>query len=223
MKIEQLNFLPRIDRLKISQKYITIFASGNSILDINDRHLKGLFSKTFVFTMNYGFEYFIKKGLCPDVNIHSDTRVTEYIATWMQKNPKSFKVLTRREAFDKHNIVHLSIADYMFVSTEFGRGNYTLTYLINLLQHYYPDKTILLFGFDCEVTKPSQKFYDTYTDFDKNKRGQKYPTMSRVLQCEKELVKYRDKNIINCNINSKSPVFKKELIQNILDKILGET
>ena len=217
-----ITYTPKINKIKIDQKYISVFASGNSILDINDRHLKALFEKTFIFTMNYGFEYFIGKGFNPNINIHSDIRVTEYIQKWLQSNKKSFKILSRKEAFNGQTIKYMDMVDYHFLTNEFGRGHYTIFWLLSILVNYYPNKTILLFGFDKEIKNNQQKFYDTYTNYDKNKRGSNYNTISKLVQCEKQLQKLKDKKIINCNIDSNSDVFEKIKTQNIIDKILGE-
>jgi len=207
-----INYLPTLNKLKIDNKTITIFASGSSILDIQDDILEDIFDNTFVITMNYGFEYFLNKNLTPNLNIHSDIRVSEYIYKYFVKAniEVPFKILSKNEAFNIRTKHCVDIIDYHFKTNQYGRSHYTLAWLMGILKNIFKDKQVLLFGHDCYV-KDFDKFYDSYTDFDFEKRGGKnYNVLYKTIQCDKQLEQYKKYNVINCNTESKSKVFKKQ-------------
>ena len=192
-------------QLKIDQPYIALFASGSSINDISMAEFEAIKSKAFVVTMNYA-----PLKWSGHMNMWSDKKVSLFLEKHYAKNPKRELFLVR-EGRITNGIK--SKVDYVFSAHRDGiKGNYTLVWAIQLFQKYFPGKTLFLFGVDMYTLNEGEaKWYDSYTSYDKEKRGTKYNIRQKLLQCEKQLRRYtKNKNIINCNPKSQLDYFPKK-------------
>ena len=196
-----MNFL---DTLTIDQPYIALFGSGNSINEMSDSEFQSIKANCFTITVNYA-----PLKLNGHMNMWSDRKVSDFLESHYTKNPKECLFLTQENrvsaAFKRH-------VEYWFNRRKEGlKGNYTVVWALQLLQKYFPNKTILLFGVDMyAVTNKEAKWYDNYTDYDLKKRGQRYNVQSKLDQCAKQIAQYISaKNVYNCNLKSQLDYFEK--------------
>ena len=198
---------------EIDKPVISVFASGDSILEMPYEEIQEIKNHTYSISLNYGFQY-----IKPDMNIHSDIRVTEYIGKFFQTDIKTFKILSREEAFNRTVDQYKPLVDYWFKTHEFTRGNYTIIWLLGLLRHHFPNTKVLLFGVDFYISK-NLKYYDTYTNYDKLKRGVGYKAQVKLDQCKVFMTKHTlSDNFINCNLKSGLDIYKKDNWRNYVNK-----
>ena len=189
---------------------IVYFASGNSILDIPEEDLKKICYNRYVITTNYGFEYFLKKEIIPNLNIHSDKKVTNFINDFLSKNPKNFKILSRANAFNSENVSCTKFVDYWFDENEHRLGgNYTAYWLLAMLERFFPDKKVYVFGIDLYfLNDNNKKFYDSFTSWDKDRRVNS--NLRHLDESGRNFDMLKKKEMFfNCNMQSKYQGFKK--------------
>lgn len=194
----------------ITQPLITVFASGDSLESLTPQDIDLIKSKSFLITMNYApVKYH------PHMNIHSDVKVTKWLyENVFGKGKKDFLVLSRNTAFDSTPICNetkIKYVDYWFDQhQEKLGGNYTIVWLLQLIEKYFPNKLTYIFGLDMYVKNGNEKWYDKYTDFDKLNRGRVYNINSKVADCGIKLNKFvKNKNLfINCNPASECKIFQ---------------
>ena len=192
----------KIRDLVIDKKFISILASGPSSMLLGVENLYHIRNSSFVFTMNYA-----PIQLKGDCNIFSDRKVSEFLQDYYLKNRKDCLLLSKADAFGEHTQKIRNQVDYFFdVKEDEIRGNFTIGTLIQLIQKYWPDKVILVFGLDMKVGPNNEvKWYDKFTDYDKGKR--------RLLNIKQEMAKIeastnqlkdftKNTNIYNCNMQS---------------------
>jgi len=194
--------------LKIDQKFISIFASGNSINDLTEEDISFIKEKSFLITVNYA-----PQKIIGHMNIHSDKIVSNFLSDLYRSKKKDTLLLSRMKAFtnNKDNFLKDSI-DYWFdEKSENLKGNYTLVWLLQLMEKHFSDKKILVFGLDLMPQGDIAKWYDQHTDFDKNKRGPKYPVQRKLDQCSQQIDKFLNKKeiFINCSPITRYENFEK--------------
>jgi hydroxymethylpyrimidine pyrophosphatase-like HAD family hydrolase len=210
-----------VSHLKIEKDYISIFASGHSVLDIPKEDIKKIKEKSFVITMNYASSHFKEDEY--DMLMFSDKKVSQWLKQAYKDRKKAALWVSRKQAFSGGNTrIPREIwnqLDYTFDNNKNGlKGNYTLPWLIQLINKHFPEKTILLFGVDMKAeSKDNAKFYDKKIKWDREKRGKSYDINKKLNQCKEQLKKYCiNKNIINCNLNSSLELYPKQDWKEIL-------
>lgn len=196
---------------KIEKPIVSYFASGESLHDLSPEDVEEIKKKTFLITTNYGFQFFP----C-DLNIHSDIKVTEYILEYLKSNKKMFQILSRLEAFGGRMAGHEYIVDYWFESRKLNlkSANFTVVWMLAWLLKNFPDKQVLLFGFDFYGTN---KFYDSKIDWDKVRRGSTFNAQGKLKQCLKQLEQVSSPNFINCNLKSECNLYPKRNWKEVLE------
>jgi hypothetical protein len=209
-----------ISNFIINQEYISVFASGNSILDIPIEEIKKIKEQSFTIFINYAPARFKEEYM--NMLIFSDRKVSEWLNKEyiVNKRKKETLWLSRHNAFTGNKPYDIfDMSDYHFNnSKENLNGNYTIVWLLQILQKYFKNKKILLFGLDM-YTKDNNKakYYDSHTNWDYNKRGKNYAVKQKLDQCGEQLNKYIiNKDIYNCNINSHYNTFIKKDWKDIL-------
>jgi hypothetical protein len=212
-----MDFSQNIERLSIPHDVITIIASGDSADKLTEQQFEYLKEKTFVITMNYAPVKFIGHA-----NIWSDTKVTEFLRDIYSRKEKDHVFISRREAFrpgDEWKDFHAKV-DYWF-STEKLKCHYTLSWLFQLLQLYFPKKYVAVFGLDLKPIDDMndiKKFYDRYTLHDANRRGKGFPLQKKLDAFQSELIRLIEQedsfrrwtnNVMNINPDSNCILFKK--------------
>jgi hypothetical protein len=193
------------DDCAITQEYISVFASGMSILDLSDEDIERIKSKSFLITLNYAP---IKiKG---HMNIWSDDRVTDFLNELYRNQTKDILYLVRKEAFKKKTLIEHDVDFWFDKIRDHLCGIYTILWLFMLINKYQPRKKVLVFGMDADPTQ-NTKWYDNYIDFDKIKRGKRYKCIAHSDRCTTQIDKFvkNKQNFLNCNPNSGYNGFKK--------------
>ena len=196
--------------LTITQPIITVFCSGNSINDIPQEDIDYIKSKSFLITVNYA-----PIKIQGHLNMHSDKKVSDFLQTYFRETggKQAILLLSRERGFTPQNQTFKNDIDYWFnEKSEHLGGNYTVVWLFRLLEQYQSDKKVLIFGLDMYAENNDQaKWYDSSTDFDRKKRGTKYPVQIKLDQCGKQLnsVISNKEMFINCNPKSGYDGFKK--------------
>jgi len=205
-----------ISKLKIEQKYISIFASGNSLKELPNEDVEEIYAKSFLITMNYGPVNFP----C-HMNIWSDKLVTDFMIDHFKTHPKDHITLARFQAFDYRNPIHVnfrdSYLDYTYDTKQDKiSGCYTIVFLIQILQKFFPDKIILVFGVD--MNDINSKWYDSFTDWDSKKRGNNNYIHNKVREsCNQITTNTKNVNIFNCNPNSNYKIWTKKDYKELLN------
>lgn len=191
-------------QLKIEAPVISLFGSGHSILELSEAELADLRAHTFMWTLNYA-----PIQLKGHLNMWSDQRTTDYLTAHYQEKPVECLLLGRKGRVNgklAHQI------NYLFDPTaEKLGGNYTIVWALQLIQRYWSDKTVLLFGVDMYTHDPRQsKWYDQFTRFDQVKRGKHFPVQENFDKCARQLEQYvRPQGVYNCNLRSGLGCFEK--------------
>lgn len=204
----------------LNKKGFTIFGSGESILSLTEEDLIRLKDKTHLFFINYPANPLFEKYM--DVLIWSDQNVTSFLRGHLKQKPSYYlwtrenSFLARNLKFDEEEKRIKSYVDYIFNEKGLG-GNYTIVWILALLQKLYTDKTILLFGVDGY----GGKWYDKFTTHDMQRRGTTYNVPMKVNQSFEQIKKWiRNEKIYNCNMNSKLEYFPKKEYKEVLPLII---
>lgn len=197
-------FLPNFHdfRLPEGTKYISVFASGNSIEAMSLEEIAFIKSKTFMFSMNYA-----PLRYTGHINVWSDSGPTEALMQWYATKQKDCMFLSRMiSAFQPTRSDHIEFArrvDWVFNVHGYNlQGHYTIVWLLQMIRKYtHPDIPILIFGLDMTG---DGKWYDKYTNIDVKKRGESFNPVQRLQECSEELTKYTTTKvaIYNCNLAS---------------------
>jgi hypothetical protein len=181
--------MKHISELKIEQDNISVFCSGESIMDITLGQMKSITNNTFSISLNYAFKLFATHMI-----MWYDKRVSDTIRDYAKG--QSIWV-TNIEALGNGTI---GIVDYYYDKSE---GNYTAVILFQLLQRYFPDKKVYVFGLDMT----GGKWYGEEKDMDWNFDQQK-----ELDKCRKQIdEKITNKEqFINCSPISKYDGFRRE-------------
>jgi len=204
--------LPGFSQCRIEQDTVALFGSGNSIHDLDEAERAHLLKKCFVITVNYA-----PVRLASHLNMASDRRVAEFLAVHYRDRPKDrlflFPALHRRHAI-------AGLIDFWFDRKSDGlQGNFTVVSALQLLQKYFPEKRVLLFGLDFYVENATEaKWYDRHTDFDRRRRRPHSPRVQTCLDaCARQLEQFcRRDNVYNCNLRSRLDYFEKRTWQELL-------
>lgn len=189
----------KIDELEIPQDTISVFTGGFSVDELDDDDLWYIKRKTCMTAIN---EYLWNR-IDPHIRVWYDNGISDNLAR-VEKN----SVYITRPRGLTYNI--LGKIDYVFddLLTE---GEYTFYSWIQILRKYYPEKTILMFGFDCYSS-------DERMCWDKGKLvKRKIINYSKTLKEHKDFFENRYKrepeffdNIWNCNLSSAVDIPKKD-------------
>lgn len=199
-----------LSKLNITQPYIALFGSGNSVKELSAESFAFIKSQAFVITLNYAPIHL--KG---HMNMWSDLRVSQFLEDYYKDRPKDLLFSAPGSRVRRN---YRDQIDYLYSPNgERLKGNYTIVWVLQLLKKYFPEKIILLFGVDMyNEDAKDQKWYDHYTDFDKQKRGTRYNLANKLNQCARQIKRYcASKNIINCNPKSRLLVYEKRAWQSI--------
>lgn len=215
--MSQLILRPWLNELNINKEFISVFGSGESILQIPKENIWKIKEKSFTIFTNYAPSNFTSKEM--DMLIFSDRKV----AMWLSENKyfenKNYLWYSHGKAFPKEIPFNaFEKVNYWFdEQRERFCGNYTVVWLLQALQKYFPNKIILLFGVDM-YKKEVDKWYDKFTNYDINKRGKRYNVIEKLNQCTLQLKNYvKNLNIFNCNLNSKLDLYPKKDWKEILN------
>ena len=188
-----------------------MFGSGNSVADLGAEERAYLLKKCFVVTVNYAPIH-----LAGHLNMWADGRVSEFIAAHYAGRPKDRLFLARASERNRDMAGQI---DYWFSpSAESLKGTYTVGWALQLMQRHFPEKRVLLFGFDgCVAPGAVAKWYDAHTDFDCRRRVKGYPVQRKLDQCARQLERYcRREGVFNCNPRSRLDYFEKREWQELL-------
>lgn len=200
-----------VQDLHIKQASIALFGSGNSVNEITKEEFAFIKSRCFVITINYA-----PVKLSGHLNMWSDLKVSEFLDEFYKRQPKTNLLLAQKNKVPENLS---SKVDYWFnANKDKLYGNYTIVWALQLLQRYFPQKQILLFGVDMYNESPSEKkWYDRFTDFDQRKRGKQYNIKLKLHQCAKQIKRYcKKEKVINCNPKSQLDFFEKRDWKKIL-------
>lgn len=204
-----------ISQLKIEKPIISVFASGLSVLQLSNTELEQIHNKSYTIFINYALTYFDPKYI--DALFFSDKKVSIWLSENIikQNKPITYKLISRNEAFTHNKPYDIFQAiDYFFeLKKDKIYGNYSLPWLLQLIQKYFPKKEIMIFGLDMKAeSNETAKYYDCYTGYDYLNRGQKYDIGKKLDQCAEQLKIYikQHEHIYNCNLDSGFNYFKKK-------------
>lgn len=193
--------------IAIEQDFIAVFGSGKSINEISPEEVEEIKQHSFLITMNYAP---IKvKG---HLNMWSDKKVTAFLDDHYRENEKDMLFLARDKSMRSNRVALYHKVDFWFNERqERIMGNYTIVWLLQLLEKYFPKKKVLIFGMD--MTAGDQryaKWYDNHTDYDYRKRGN-HDVDRKLKVCAGQLDRYlkRPEMFVNCNPNSAYTRFEK--------------
>jgi hypothetical protein len=186
--------------ITVEKDIISIFASGNSLLDLSKEEYEIIKQKTFVVTTNYAPIRFVG-----NINCWSDKNASIFLEEHYKTMPKDCAFLSREAAFYPQMEFRKQV-DHWFDNRREGlEGNFTAGWALQIFKKAFPDKKILLFGFDFYSEIPeADKWYDTYTDFDREKRGRRFNIndKNRMFRRQMESFRIDRENIFNCNLKS---------------------
>ncbi len=200
--------------MPIKESVISVFGSGNSINNMPSSEVEQIKQHSFMITMNYA-----PIKLVGHVNMWSDKKVSTWLNDFYAKRDKNNIFLARERAFRNSNLPLYGKVDYWFdEKREKLGGNYTIVWLLQLLEKYFPQKKVLVFGLDMQVIDNKRsKWYDDHTDYDRAKRGN--VRIERKLNlCANQMDRYlRNKEMfINCTKDSMYEGFTKSTWQTII-------
>lgn len=192
----------------IEHDYISVFGSGTSINNMSDDEIDAIRSNSFMITMNYA-----PIKLTGHLNMWSDKKVTAFLQDHYEKSPKNCLFLARDKSMVTNKISLFKKVDYWFNERqEKIKGNYTIVWLLQMLERHFPQKKVLIFGMDMAVIDDRRaKWYDDHTDYDYRKRG-RVNTARKLNICADQLDRYvkRTDMFVNCNVDSNYNGFEKK-------------
>ncbi len=202
--------------LCIDDAHISIFGSGNSINDISEKEIMEIKNKSFLITLNYA-----PVKISGHMNMWSDKHVSDWMNNYYRNKEKTTLFLARERSMRNEKLPLFHLVDYWFnEKSERLKGNYTIVWLLQLLEKYFPDKKVLLFGLDMNgISNDRAKWYDDHLDFDKLHRGKTFKIQHKLNQCARQLDNYirqKDK-FINCNLNSHYNGFERKHWKELLN------
>jgi len=226
---ESYNF----EYLKIPDKYVSLVASGISVLDLTQADLNFLKEKTFFISTN--FPLAIKEPtFVPDAHIWCDTKTSLFMEEHYAGKAKDCIWMSRPLAFDEKHKKTLKVykqVDYWMDDIHYKlNSHFTFSWTLQLLRRFFPDKIVLLFGFDGYIPEstpchnkdnPYSKWYDYYTKKDIDTRTFQTTTSSIDL-CVEHIQEMWQKqksfaaNVINCNVNSRVKYIPKQDFREVL-------
>ncbi len=196
-------------QLPINKDKIAIFASGYSIKNIPLSIIEKIHEKCYTIFLNYAPCKFDEKHI--DCLVWSDKSVTLWLEKFYQSRP-SYALITREQAFFNQRGRMAAWTDYRFVvrgatpnSPVILRGKYTLVWLLQLIERFYPMKEVLLFGHDCTG---EGKWYDEFTSADLYKRGKNFKNEEKINECDHEIQTFiKNLKVVNCSPITKSKIY----------------
>lgn len=204
-----------LSKLTINQEVISLFGSGNSLLEMPEKELAYIRERSFVITINYGPIHFQS-----DMNMWSDVHVSQFLDDHYRTNKKDRLFLARTNGVGRKPIDIKSKVDFWFdPRREKLRGNYTVVWALQLMKKYYPKKTVLLFGIDMYAeSNEKAKWYDQYTNYDYQKRGKRFQITRKLNACAEQLKKFvgQSDQVFNCNPKSQLNLYQKVDYRKIL-------
>lgn len=214
--MEVKDFIPTI-----KEDYVSVFASGNSVLTYTKEELDLIKEKTYMIGINYCVTY-----LRPHMLFWSDKNVTDFLIPHYSQNPIQETLVSREPAFNSSNPAHNEFKNrvhYWFdKNTNQLPGNYTIVWILSLLTRFLPpNKKIMVFGLDMKIDENDKekklKWYDRFTQHDRRVRGS-YNAKLKLSECAQQLDQFiiNHGNIVNCNLDSGYLKFKKEDWKTIL-------
>lgn len=192
LKLDREVGMQHIRTLDIKQDYIALFGSGPSVDAMDPAELDHIWSRCFTISLNYA-----PVALQSHLNMWSDRRVGDFLLEHYRHRSKDRLLLTQKA----HARSLEGLVDYEFDRRADGlSGNFTLVWALQLIERYWPDKTVLLFGADLRADDPViLKWYDAHTDHDARHRGRGFDAARRLDQCKAQLAAHcRSPRIINC-------------------------
>ena len=172
--------------ISVEKECITVLGSGNSLNALSMSDFEKLKEQSFVFTMNYAPLLFTG-----DVNMWSDRNVTNWMTKYYEEQPKETRFLVRDRAIMRPEHPLYNQVDYWFSERRDNLyGNYTIVWLLQLLQHFLPNHPVLILGLDMQIEDTAQaKWYDDHISYDRRRRGA--TNVRRKLEmCASQLDKY---------------------------------
>lgn len=219
INLNRNHYTKNFKQIVIDKDNIAVFASGHSILNLQEKHLEKIHKKCFTIFINYAYCKFDPKYI--DLLFFNDRKVSKWllIHNWHKKKQNLW--LSRNQAFNKETHSIKYIVDYFWTHTDQLKGNYTIVWTLQLIKKYFPKKNILLFGLDGTVkNKINGKYYDEIDKFDLNNRGKNYNVKDKIdksfEQIKRYITKEQKKNIYNCNLDSEFKYFQKVKWKQIL-------
>ena len=188
-----------------SQKCVAVFASGPSLLKMEDWEVRAVKEKCFTVFLNYAMSRFGPDEM--DVLAFGDWKVSRWLSEGNLKPGISLWVTESAFQGGEPGIIRM-VAERSGAWIKSSRGNFTLTNVLHDLRDMVPDRRIILFGVDMKVEPEAVKWYDNYTDEDKKARKTSDHTMCFEAQT-RELALVDKKMVWNCNSDSALDVFEK--------------
>jgi hypothetical protein len=225
--VEELNF----DKIHIINKYVTIFASGMSIMKVSQEDLEILKQNSYVITTNYPLSL-KEPGFSPHMHMWSDYKTSRFMEEYHSDKDKSCIWASRVDAFapaQKHYNIRYKV-DYWFHKNKEGqqkveynlRGNFTFYWALQLIRLFVPKAIILVFGLDgyvpedsrCEDGQPFVKWYDNFIDHDRKdvlfkRREEALERFVDKIEEHFKIDKHYFDNVYNCNLQSRIRYMKK--------------
>lgn len=184
-----------------------MFCSGNSVNEMANEEFEAIKASSFLITMNYA-----PIKIIGHMNMWSDKKVTAFLETHYRAHSKQGLFFARDKAMRSNKSPIYPMVDYWFNERqEKLKGNYTVVWLLQLLENYFPHKKVLIFGMDMKVESSRQaKWYDDHTDYDYRKRG-RVNSERKLNICAGQLDRYvkNKAQFINCNLESNYQGFEK--------------
>jgi glycosyl transferase family 2/glycosyl transferase family 29 (putative sialyltransferase) len=209
--------------LKIDDNIISVFGSGSSIKELTEDDIELIKSRSFLITLNYA-----PVNIRGDLNIFSDRKVAEFLRDFYRDHEKTELLLSRSCAFSRKDSNSLiNQIDCWFDCKQMDlKGSFTLVWLCQMLEKYFPKKPVLIFGLDLYYDSQTKgKWYDYYTQFDVKKRGSRFNHGAMLDKCGAQLNKFlkNKKQFINCNPKSGYNGFIKKDWNDLLSNDPGKT
>lgn len=174
--------------LKIPKDYISLVASGLSVLDLTQEDAEIISNNSYVITTNYPLSLHLP-GFIPDMHVWGDPKPGRFLSDNLSLVDGACLV-TRDQAltseFDGSELK--SKISYHFNNKhERLLGNCTLMWVLDLLKQTHPTCVFLLFGVDGFIPdnapiidgRVCAKWYDVYTSHDHEHRNRQGKTIIR--------------------------------------------
>lgn len=201
--------MKELSEWKIGKPAISVFCSGHSLENLTEDDVKLIKEKTFLITMNYApLKY------TGDMLVWTDKDVSQWLNDDIygyRKREKDQLFLTKGSALHDRDVPYIKEKiDFLFDPAKF-EGRFTVVWLFQILQRYFPDKKVYIFGMDMNVNGISQKdqrgmhfenykWYDLYTRLDRRKNhGYKADRMLGLCRVQLEKFINNKGQFINCN------------------------
>jgi hypothetical protein len=199
----------KLSELEIEQSYISVFGSGHSIGSIAEEEIEKIKQHSFLITMNYA-----PVNITGHMNMWSDKHVSVWMDEWQRNKKKNMLFFAREKGLLGKQIAIKDSVDYLFdEKKEKLQGNYTIVWLCQMLERYFPDKKVLVFGLDMKgISSKRAKWYDDHITFDRLKRGHGFKIDKKLQQCAMQLDRHvkNKEQFINCNPDSRYDGFQKQ-------------